>query len=112
MLPDIVPVSGKWHTPGLPDTPGNGGLSVPAPTNEDVLPEASARTVTVTPSTFTEPLIVTVVTADWACEAGTSSRASGRRMSRLILTLNLFHLRSLGYFLSSRPSSALRRRPD
>ena len=68
MLPDTEPVSGNWHAPGFSDTPGNGGLSVPAPTNEDVLPEADALTVTEIPNIglLTKPLIRTVVIVDWA----------------------------------------------
>ncbi len=68
VLPNTEPASGNWHTPGFPDTPGNGGLSVPAPTNEDVLPEADALTVTDIPNVglLMKPLIVTLVTVDWA----------------------------------------------
>ncbi len=63
MPPDTTePASGNWHTPGFVDTPGNGGLSVPAPVNDDVLPEADALTVT-EPNIglLTKPLITTVV---------------------------------------------------
>lgn len=70
MLPDMEPVSGNRHAAGLLGGLGpGGGESVPVPDSDaaqsdtDTQPgvEASAWTVTVTPSTLTTPRIVTVV---------------------------------------------------